>query len=156
MADQACIASAVSFRIVPDGVQVLRKSDRGMRQEVKAPFPCTILFDEGNTPCYPSVDAVIRAIDAPVECWHLADLSLPFWKAGANGAYLAVAAFGAPRPDPVRVVTPDATLPAFERILSLLSGGIKPREGKVQQLSAEATAAGIWRIFEEVGLTARG
>jgi electron transfer flavoprotein beta subunit len=52
----------------------------------------------------------------------------------------------------VRIVTPDPQLPAFERILSLLSGGIKAREGKTHLLSAEETAAGLWRILCDEGL----
>ena len=49
-------------------------------------------------------------------------------------------------------MTPDPQLPAFERILSLLSGGIKAREGKTHVLSADETAAGLWQILCEEGL----
>jgi electron transfer flavoprotein beta subunit len=50
------------------------------------------------------------------------------------------------------VVTPDANLPAFERILSLLSGGIKPRAGKVHAVSPEATVDMLLEIFKAEGL----
>jgi electron transfer flavoprotein beta subunit len=53
-------------------------------------------------------------------------------------------------------VTPDPSLPAFERILSLLSGGIKARAGKQNHLSADDTAAALLRIFREEGLIAEG
>ncbi len=82
----------------------------------------------------------------------LEHLGLPFWEVGATGAYLPSAEFGVPRPDPVRVVTPDAELPAFERIISLLSGGIKAREGKVYKGSADDAAEELFRIFCEEGL----
>jgi electron transfer flavoprotein beta subunit len=147
-----CVSAVVSFKVGENGVEALRKGDRGGRQEVKAPFPCTLLFDEGATPRYPSVEAITGALTAPLESWHLEDLSLPFWEIGATGACLQVAEFGTPRPDPVRVVTPDATLPAFDRIISLLSGGIKAREGKTRMLGAEETAEAIWRLFSEEGL----
>jgi electron transfer flavoprotein beta subunit len=111
-----------------------------------------VLFEESRTPRYPSIEAVTKSLLAPVEEWVLADLGLPFWEVGATGAPLTTAEFGIPRPDPVRVVTPDPQLPAFERIISLLSGGIKAREGKLHFLSAEETAAGLWRVFEEEGL----
>ena len=120
---------------------------------VRAPFPCTVLFEEVRTPRYPSIEAVTRSLDVTIETWDLAHLGLPFWKIGASGAYLDAADFGVPRPDPVRVVTPDPNLPAFERILSLLSGGIKAREGKLHTLSTNDTAAGLLRIFREEGLT---
>lgn len=147
-----CIAAAVSLTLKTEWVEVLRKGDRGGRQVVTVPFPSTILFEESRSPRYPSVEAVTEALTANVETWGLADLGLPFWEIGATGAYLTTAEFGVPRPDPVRVVTPDAKLPAFERILSLLSGGIKAREGKQHALSVDDTAEGLWRILGEEGL----
>ncbi len=148
-----CISAAVSFTPGKGSVQAERKSDRGARQVVTAPLPCTVLFEEVREPRYPTVEAVVGALDLPIETWDLAHLGLPFWEIGASGAYLAEAGFGVPRPDPVRVVTPDPKLPAFERILSLLSGGIKAREGKVNQLSIDDTVSNLLRIFREEGLT---
>lgn len=147
-----CVNSVVSFSIKIDGIEILRKGDRGGRQEVFAPCPCTLLFEEGTPLRYPSVEDITASLGASVEIWGLPQLGLPFWEVGATGSYLASAEFGVPRPDPVRVVTPDATLPAFERIISLLSGGIKAREGKLHQLPADATADSIWQILEEEGL----
>ncbi len=151
-----CVSAVVSLSLQKERIEALRKSDRGARQTVSAPFPCTVLFEEGRTPRYPSIKDVVKSLVAPIEEWELSDLGLPFWEAGSTGAYLATAEFGVPRPDPVRVVTPDPTLPAFERILSLLSGGIKAREGRMHYVSADDAAAGIWRILGEEGLTPEG
>jgi electron transfer flavoprotein beta subunit len=147
-----CISAAVSLTPKKEWVEAERKSDRGARQTVSAPFPCTVLFEEVRVPRYPSIEAVTQSLNVPIETWDLAHLGLPFWEIGASGAYLAAADYGIPRPDPVRVVTPDPKLPAFERILSLLSGGIKAREGKLHTLSIDDTAAGLVRIFSEEGL----
>jgi electron transfer flavoprotein beta subunit len=95
---------------------------------------------------------VTAAVAASVEKWDLAALGLPFWEVGASGAILPLAEFGVPRPDPVRVVTPDAQLPAFERIISLLSGGIKSREGRLHSGTLDETVAGIWQILVEEGV----
>jgi electron transfer flavoprotein beta subunit len=151
-----CIAAAVSLMLKNDRLEVLRKGDRGSRQLVVSPFPCTVLFEEDRAPRYPSIEEVTRSLSAPLEKWDLANLGLPFWEIGATGAYLSAAEFGVPRPDPVRTVTPDPQLPAFERILSLLSGGIKAREGKLHTLPADETAAGLWRILCEEGLAPEG
>jgi electron transfer flavoprotein beta subunit len=137
-------------------VEVLRKSDRGAKQTVEAAFPCTVLFEEVRSPRYPSVEAVIAALDTEIEVWGLSALGLPFWEIGSSGASLPAARVGTPRPDPVRVVTPDAELPAFERIISLLSGGIKARDGKVQSLTADATAAALWDLFRTEGIVSEG
>ena len=147
-----CIAAAVSLTLKTTEVEVLRKGDRGSRQGVVAPFPCTVLFEESRLPRYPSIEAVTKSLIASIEEWELADLGIPFWVVGATGAYLPVAEFGVPRPDPVRAVTPDPQLPAYERILSLLSGGIKAREGRTHAISADDTAEGLLRILGEEGL----
>lgn len=151
-----CITAAVALVPKKDRVEVQRASDRGARQIVSAQLPCTILFEEVCTPRYPSVDAVTTALSARIERWDLAHLGLPFWEIGAAGAYLVAADFGVPRPDPTWVVTPDPSLPAFERILSLLSGGIKARAGKQNHLSADDTVTALVRIFCEEGLLAEG
>ncbi|MFA7402574.1 MAG: electron transfer flavoprotein subunit beta [Pelobacteraceae bacterium] len=151
-----CISAAVSLLPKKERVEVQRASDRGARQTVGAALPCTILFEEVRTPRYPSVDALEIALSAKIEEWDLAHLGLPFWEIGATGATLVAADYGVPRPDPVRVVTPDPSLPAFERILSLLSGGIKARAGKTNQFSADDTAAALMQIFREEGLLGEG
>jgi electron transfer flavoprotein beta subunit len=151
-----CISAAVSLVPKNGQVEVKRASDRGARQIVSAALPCMVLFEETCTPRYPSVDAVTTALSAPVEQWDLTNLGLPFWEVGAAGASLAAADFAVPRPDPIRVVTPDPALPTFERILSLLSGGIKARTGKMNQLSVDDTAGALMQIFKDEGVTAAG
>ncbi|MDO9068880.1 MAG: electron transfer flavoprotein subunit beta [Deltaproteobacteria bacterium] len=151
-----CISAAISFTPNKEWIEAERKSDKGARQTVIAPFPCTVLFEEVSTPRYPSIEAITQSLDVPVETWGLPQLGLPFWKIGASGACLAASDYGVPRPDPLRVVTPDPKLPAFERILSLLSGGIKAREGRLHTLSIDDTAASLVRLFEEEGLIAEG
>jgi len=153
-AGMPCINAVVSFTPAKEWGEAERKADRGARQTVKVPFPCTVLFEELRTPRYPSIEAVTDALTLPIETWDLTHLGLPVWEVGAGGAYLDAADYGVPRPDPVRVVTPDPKLPAFERILSLLSGGIKAREGKQQLLSIDETAASLLRLFAEEGLLA--
>lgn len=151
-----CITAAVSLAPHNGGVEVERKSDRGARQIVSSQIPCTVLFEEVRTPRYPSVDDVTKALTARIEHWDLGRLGLPFWEIGAAGAWLDAADYGVPRPDPTRVVTPDPALPAFERILSLLSGGIKARAGQVQQLAVDETVSALMQIFREEGLTSEG
>lgn len=147
-----CLASVTKLRVNKSSVEALRKVDRGGSQEVVAPYPCFVQFEETAVPRYPTVDAVADAVKAPVEKWNLVTLGLPSWEVGASGAYLTLAEYGIPRPDPVRVVTPDAQLPTFERILSLLSGGIKAREGKMRTGSADELSTGIWQILREEGV----
>lgn len=148
-----CVSAALGVGLSTDGLKVRRKSDRGARQVVTSRLPSVLLCDaECCEPHYPGQAGLMAAAKAPVESWGLAELGLPLWELGAAGALLERDRCSFPRANPQRVVTPDATLPAFERILALLSGGIKPREGKLNTLSAEATVERLLTIFREEGL----
>ncbi len=147
------ITAGVSLACSEAGVEVLRKSDRGARQRVEASMPCAVFFEDGCCdPRYPDQDALMSSIGAKIESWDLAELGLSVLELGGFGALLSKEKCSLPRPNPVRVVTPDADLPAFERILALLSGGIKPREGKLHTESAEKTAEMLFEIFKAEGL----
>ena len=151
-----CVGSVLAFTPERDGVKVLRKGDRGSRQTVETGYPCLLLCEEERTPRYPELAAVLDALSHKIERWGMAELGIPFWEVGASGAALPAARVAVPRLDPVRLVTPDPQLPAYERILSLLSGGIKAREGKLAELSADATAQAIWDLLSREGVVATG
>lgn len=134
-------------------IEVLRKADRGGRQRITTTLPCALLVaEEAREVHYPGMDAVMASVEADIEVWGLPDLGLPENSIGKAGSYLEAGRFIIPRPDPIRVVTPDATLPVFERIISLLSGGIAAREGKVHTGSVESAVDGLMNIFAAEGL----
>ena len=93
-------------------LEVLRKSDRGGRQRVRAPLPCALLVaGEAREVGYPPLEAVMASLEAKVEVWGLPELGLPEHAIGKAGSYLEAGRFITPRPDPIRVVTPDANAP---------------------------------------------
>lgn len=148
-----CLRGTVELKRSANGIDALRKVDRGGRQRVLAALPCAVLFEADSCePRYPDHQALMRATTAPLEHWGLAELGLPVTSLGAGAALLGKGPCAFPRPNPLRVVTPDANLPAFERILALLSGGLKPREGKLHNLPAEQTVEKLLQIFAAEGL----
>ena len=147
------VTAALDVAWVNHEIEVLRKCDRGARQRVGTGTPCTLLFEEGSCePRYPDQQALLTALEADIESWGLPELGVPVSEIGAFGAKLGKERCSLPRQNPKRVVTPDANLPAFERILALLSGGLKPRTGKLHTLSAEQTADQLIQLFEAEGL----
>lgn len=148
-----CVTAALKVESVDGEVEVLRKCDRGARQLVGTSTPCTLLFEDGCCETrYPDQVMLMTALTKGIETWGVAELGLPYSDLGGYGSVLGKECCSFPRTNPKRVVTPDATLPAFERILALLSGGIKPREGKLHNLSAEQTADKLFDIFQAEGL----
>jgi electron transfer flavoprotein beta subunit len=147
------VTAALSVNCLDTEVKVLRKCDRGARQLVATSRPCMLLFAEGCCePRYPLQDGLMAALTMTIETWGVAELGLTLSAVGSYGALLGKERCSFPRANPQRVVTPDAQLPAFERILALLSGGIKPRAGKLHTGSAEQTAEKLFNIFQAEGL----
>ncbi|MDO3377280.1 electron transfer flavoprotein subunit beta/FixA family protein [Geoalkalibacter halelectricus] len=148
-----CVSAALSLVLNDNQATVLRKGDCGARQKIQVQLPCAILCEAGARQVrYPGLEAVVNATTQPVEFWSLADLGLPVWEVGALGATLEQGEVSFPRPDPLRATTPDPSLPAFERILALLSGGIQPREGKMHFLPPDQVVESLMEIFQSEGL----
>ena len=150
----SCVHSVLSVELAEDMVHILRKTDRGGRQMVRSPLPCTLLFEEMETALYPSINAVVQSLDAPIEDWGPPELGLSLANRETCKEYTTDGEYSFPRPDPLRVTTPDPSLPAFARILALLGGGIQARQGKIHFLGAEATADALLAIIRsETGKT---
>ncbi len=148
-----CVSAGVSLDLSADKVEVLRKGDRGARQRMTAQLPCAVMFELGFQELrYPPLEKVMDSLSQTVEVWGLPELGLPEWEVGELGSTLEGGEMAFPRPDPLRTTTPDPNLPAFERILALLSGGIQPREGRMHFLEAEEVADSLVRIFQHEGL----
>ncbi|GAB4263949.1 MAG: hypothetical protein Kow0092_15240 [Deferrisomatales bacterium] len=147
------VNAAVGVRLADGVLRVTRKADRGARQELELPVPGGVFFEAGfREPRYPAFEALLGALEAEIQVWGLAELGLPATAVGEAAARLPPVGYGFPRPSPVRVPTPDARLPAHERIAALLSGGIQPREGRIHFGSAAEAVEGLLGIFSREGL----
>lgn len=147
------VTAALEVDYYSGAVEVLRKSDRGSRQRVATSLPCLLLFEAGCCePRYPDQDGLMHSLQQQIEHWDEAELGLQVSEVGAFGARLGKDKCSFPRPNPRRTVTPDAQLPAFDRILALLSGGLKPRAGTIHALPPSQTVEKLLSIFEAEGL----
>ena len=147
------VTAAVSLSMSGNSLEVMRKSDRGARQKVSAPIPCAIFFSSDKEPRYPSHDAVMNSLEAEVEVWGLPELGLPLKEINYRAAALIASDYSFPRLNPLRTTTPDPNLIPFNRIISLLSGGIKAREGKLTVPSSPDDAVEVLiKIFRNEGL----
>lgn len=147
------VNAAVSCRVHAGSVEVLRKGDRGSRQRLDLPLPCAVFFEEGAAVArHADVDALLGSAEGPVEVWGLPELGLPSVELGEWGSRLAADGVAFPRPQPVRVPTPAAELPAPERVAALLSGGIKARAGVMHFGTAEEQADRLFGVLSREGL----
>lgn len=149
----ALTSGALSVAVEGERAVVLRKAEKGWRQRVHLRLPCAVLVDAAAVePRYPGLPEVLGALEATIEEWGIAELGLPPWALGADGAALRPAGLGFPRPDPLRVATPDPVLPAHERVRALFSGGVRPRAGRVHSGSAEESVRRILALLADEGI----
>nr|WP_321398087.1 hypothetical protein [uncultured Desulfobacter sp.] len=144
----SCVQNVLTAEVQGDGLQIFRATDHGARQRVKTSLPAALTFTGSVDVRYPGIDALVEAENTPIEVWGTPELGLT-----PMGAPTTMpAGYGTPRPDPVRVVTPDPHLPAFDRILALLSGGVTARQGEVHRLGADETADELMALFKKIAL----
>jgi len=95
----------------------------------------------------------MNSLEAEVEVWGLPELGLPLKEINYRSSALISSEYSFPRLNPLRSTTPDPNLIPFNRILSLLSGGIKAREGKLTVPgSPDEAVEALIKIFRNEGL----
>lgn len=143
---RCCVHSVVCANFAADHLLVTQKSDRGGRQQVELPLPGFLLFEEKEQNMYSGIEEILNSKDMGIEVWTLVDLGLSLAPGSTFSDYTCAAGTSMGRPRPVAATTPDPALPAFERILSLLQGGIQTRAGKLRFLTAQETAQGLLSV----------
>ena len=139
-------------------LEAIRDLERGFRETVEAGLPVVITVagggpagGDGVAPADASAGALLGALAQDITVWTLADLGV------APGAVRQVdrpLKYGPPRPRRPRlhpIVAPDPTLPAFDRILGLVAGSVKHREGRVVRRPAEEVAQEVFEILRDEG-----
>jgi electron transfer flavoprotein beta subunit len=156
-----CVVGVTEFQL--DGANrsatVTRSIGRGVRERLLSPVPAVLTIEgPGRALPYASLDKLLESRAAPITVLSLSDLGIS--ATGLAGDPTRVTGLSFPRPRPKKVPTPASSLPAFDRILKLLEGGIPKRQGKmlhgsrdelVNQLFDLLVAADIISQTEEKG-----
>jgi electron transfer flavoprotein beta subunit len=150
--DLPCAGEVVGLEL--DGgqksIKLTRDIGRGARETIECSLPAVITVKgEGKLP-YASLDKLIESQDGEIRLLSLDDLGTS--PAELENAPTRVTGLVFPRPRPKRVPTPESSLPAFDRILKLLEGGISRRQGKMLKGSSEELADQLFELFLTEGL----
>jgi electron transfer flavoprotein beta subunit len=133
-----CIVGVTEFQLdsTNRSATVTRNIGRGARERLLSPLP-TVLAIEGSGRALPyaSLDKLLESRSSPITVLSLSDLGIS--AAGLASDPTRVTGLSFPRPRPRKVPTPASSLPAFDRILKLLEGGIPKRQGKMLQGSRD-------------------
>ncbi len=154
-----CVTRVGTAALSPDArrLTATRELERGFRETVEAAFPVVVTVAAGAVgageaaPPPLTARALLAAREQDIPAWTLADLGVT--PGTVRDADLPLE-HGAPMPRHPRlhpVTPPDPTLPAFDRILALVQGAVKHREGRVVRRSAAETAQEVFEVLRDEG-----
>jgi electron transfer flavoprotein beta subunit len=146
------VIEVVSFELDGKGNNIFLIKDlgRGEREMIKCRLPAVITIKgDGKLP-YASLDSLIESRYAAIKRLSPADLSITETENQNEPARVIDLVF--PHPDPRRVPPLDSSLPAFDRILQLLAGGIAKRKGLVLRGGSEELAGQLFDLLKEAGV----
>lgn len=133
-----------------------RHLERGFRQNVEAGLPVVLTVAAGAAgeaapAAALTATALLTAQAQEITLWTLADLGvMPGTVRDADRPLVA----GLPMPRHPRLhpaAPPDPTLPAFDRILGLVAGSVKHREGRVVRRPADEVAQEVFEVLRNEG-----
>lgn len=138
-------------------LEILRDLDAGYRERVRADLPLVVTVSPpaagSGSPALPVLSA--RALLAAQQCdlpvWDLADLGVPFEDVRAAERALSYGEAQPRRPRLTPISAPDPALPAFDRILKLIEGTVKRREGRIVKEPPETVAEEIFASLRDEG-----
>jgi electron transfer flavoprotein beta subunit len=133
-----------------------RELERGFRETVEAALPAVLTVSgavaaDGAAPPDISARALLASLEQDLTEWTLADLGVV---PGAVREADRPLEYGPARPRHPRlhpVIPPDPTLPAFDRILALVQGSVKHREGRVVRRPADEVAQDVFEVLRDEG-----
>lgn len=150
-----CILSAVDLEVQRNNerrILATRMLALGYRQRIRSPLPAVITVEDHTTQeGYPSLPVLLDVMDRRITVVDLAEIGITAQAVKRINSSLSVGSLQVPRPKLKHVQSPDASLPAFERIGKLVEGTLRPREGRVVNADADAVAAEIFATLLREG-----
>lgn len=150
--DLPCVGEVVEVKLAEEqkSITLTRDIGRGARERIQCSLPAVITVKgEGKLP-YASLDKLLESQYSEVRRLSLADLNISPVELGNDPTKVTGLVF--PRPRPKKVPTPESSLPAFDRILKLLEGGISKRRGKMLEGSSQEMADQLFELLMAEGV----
>jgi electron transfer flavoprotein beta subunit len=129
-------------------LHITRELARGYRERVALTLPAVVTVAPGDiAEESASIPALLHAFENDVPVWDLAALGVPAAELRRIAGRLRARGLSAARPPLKPVPAPDATAPAFERVMQLVAGSVKRRAGRVVRGTDDEIAG---EVFEHL------
>ncbi len=146
--DLPCTGEVVSLELNSEqkSINLVRDIGKGEREEIQCSLPAvaTVRGEGGRLP-YASLDKLLESQYREVTRLSLNDLNISPAELKKDPTRITGLLY--PRPRPKKVPTPESSLPAFERILNLLEGGISKRQGMMLEGSSQELADQLFELL---------
>ena len=155
--DVPCVTEVGAATLSPDShrLAATRYLERGYRERVDIALPAVVTVSpagaDGATAPGPTARALLGALEREIVHWTLSDLGVAPGAARRADQPLIYGLLRPRRPRLHPVTPPDPTLPAFDRILGLVRGSVKHREGKVVRRPADEVAQEVFEVLRVEG-----
>jgi electron transfer flavoprotein beta subunit len=150
--DRPCVGGVVSieFDAAHKNMTLVKDIGRGEREKISCPLPAVVTVkEEGKLP-YASLDKLIASHSSQIARLSPADLAISEAELRSDPTRITGLVFPCPA---LRKAPPiDSSLPAFDRILQLLAGGIARRKGLVLEGSGEELAERLFQLLKAEGV----
>jgi electron transfer flavoprotein beta subunit len=143
-----CVIGVTEFQLDGDnrGSTVTRRIGRGVRERLLSTLPAVLAIEgTGRELPYASLDKLLESRSAPITILSPSDLGISAAELASDPTRVTGLSF--PRPRPKKVPTPASSLPAFDRILKLLEGGIPKRQGKMLQGNSDELVNQLFELL---------
>lgn len=151
--DLPCVSEIVNLELAEEqkSITLIRDIGRGARERIQCSLPAviTVKGEEVKLP-YASLDKLLESQSSEVILLSLSDLGISPVELKNDPTRITGMVY--PRPRPKKVPTPESSLPAFERILKLLEGGISKRQGIMLQGSSAELVDQLFEMLLEEGV----
>jgi electron transfer flavoprotein beta subunit len=151
--DMPCVGEVVGLELTreADNIKLTKDIGRGKRETVRCSLPAVITVKgEGGKLPYASLDKLLESKSSEVTRLSLADLGISVDELKNDPTRVTGLVY--PRPRPKKVPTPESSLPAFDRIMKLLEGGISRRQGRMLEGSSEELADQLFELLINEGV----
>jgi len=151
--DLPCVGEVISLELAEEQMSITLTRDigKGAREKIQCSLPAVIsVKGEGERLHYASLDNILESQYSEVMLLSLADLGISPVELKDDPTRITDLTY--PRPRPKKIPTPESSLPAFNRILKLLEGGISKRQGIMLEGSSTELVDQLFELLIEEGV----
>ena len=141
---------SISFHGGYKNMTLVKDIGRGEREQIDCPLPAVVTVKGEGKLNYASLDALIESKYTQITLLSSGDLAVSEAELKSEPTRITGLVF--PRPAPRKTPPLDSSLPAFDRILQLLAGGIARRKGLVLEGSGEELAEHLFQLLKAEGV----